>query len=154
MKYYFNAIDIKAVFNTTISNGSEIYLQLPDKKDSVEVNLNDMNGRKRDLYAPKYAARDFNFNCVTEGDDMEDFQKNYFGIWQLVKKAERIPVFNDHYNLTLNLYYEKQTNLSPMYSTSNGGYAVSYTLQFSETNPIDNIPIVELVDDLYNVLVP
>lgn len=153
MKYFFNAYDIKRYFNTEILNATSEYMQLPERKKSVTNNFEDENGQDIDLVAPKFDARVFNFNCVTKGETIPIFKEKYFALFNLLKIDGRYSVYNDFLDMTLFLFFVKQTNVSNMYKTAEG-FAMTHTLVFGETNPFDNIPMVTLVDDEFNVLIP
>lgn len=154
MRYLFNAVDFKVAFNTIITNGVNQFMQLPDRKDSVSTDFQDTDGIDIDLDTPKFAARAFDFNCVTIGETIDQYKQNYFGLFALLKQQGTYTCYCDEVDMTLGLYYKKQINLSGLYRTPERYFAQTFTLQFGETNPFSNIPIVELVDDGYNVLVP
>lgn len=154
MKYYINGYDLEAMFGVIITNGANAFLQLPDRKESVQNDFQNEDGIDIDLFAPKFKARTFAFNCVITAPTIEAFKTQYFGFFQLLKQQELYEVFNDWLNMMLFLYYQKQANISNMYNTSSGGFGMTFQLQFGETEPFNNMPFVELVDDLFNVLVP
>lgn len=154
MKYYINGYDLQATFGVLITNGTNAFMQLPERKPSVQNDFQNQNGIDIDLFEPKFAARTFVFNCVITAPTIEAFKSQYFGLFQLLKQQDEYTVFNDWLNMMIYLYFEKQTNISNMYSTPGGGFGMMFSLQFGETDPFGNLPIVELVDDLYNILVP
>jgi hypothetical protein len=154
MKNYINGYDLKAKFNLEIEKVTKVIMQYPARKKSVDIDLQDTNGHNIDLIKPKFSDRNFAFPCIITADTINEFKENYFGLFQLIKQGGEYYFYNDHVDMMLYLYYQTQSNLSDMYRTASGGYGVTFTLNFGETDPFGNIPIVELVDGDYSVLVP
>lgn len=153
MKYFLNGVDIEATYGCVITNGMDMFFQLPGRKDSVDNDFEDEDGEDIDLTAPKFKARPFGFNCTIDSTGPSDFKTKFFGMFAILKQQDTYTLYNDFFDMTLNLYYIDQTNPSGMYKTEKG-IAMSFTLNFGETDPFGNMPIVELIDDLGNVLVP
>lgn len=154
MKYFFNAYDIKKDFGIDITNSVNPLLQMPDRKTSITNDMEDENGQDIDLMSPKFSSRSFPFNCTLTADTIEDFKNKYFGLFQLLKIAGVYSVYNDFLDMTVFLFFQKQTNISNMYRTSNSGYGITFVLNFGEGNPFDNIPLVALIDDVGSILIP
>lgn len=153
MKTFFNGVDIKAQLNIDATNAGNMFQQMPELKDKVTVKYTSENGYRTDLVNPTYEARTFSLDFVIEAETVEDLIYNYWQLFYIFKVNERMPVYNDYVNMTIFVYYKKQNSLSPIYKTA-FGVAQTFQLQFNETDPFENIPIVTLVDDAFNVLVP
>lgn len=154
MNNLINAINLKTTFNTEVLNAVDQFMQLPDRKDSVKINVQDTNGIAIDLKTPKFEARPFAFKCVTIGATMDEYKSNYFGLFQLLKQQDTYQFYNDEVDMSIGIYFIKQTDLSGLYRTPERYYAQTFTLNFGETDAFSNLPIIELVDDGNNVLVP
>lgn len=153
MKYYLNGSNL-ATYGLTITNGVNAFMQFPERKDSISNDFEDEDGIDIDLFAPKLKARNFLFDCTLVGNDITDFKTKYFALFQLLKQQNSYTLFNDFLNIIITVYYIKQESISGLYNVPGGKYGIRFQLQFGEADPTTNIPTVELVDDLYNILVP
>ena len=153
MKTYWNGVDIKERFNISITNAGNAFQQLPQLKEKVTTKYTSENGFRTDLNKPTYEARTFLFECFIEAETVKELIAKYWAFFSLINVGEKSSLYNDFVDETIYIFYQKQNNLSQIFK-SNHGFAQTWQLQCSETNPFDNIPIVLLVDDAYNVLVP
>ncbi len=154
MNYYLNGSDVKTQYGMDISNGVNMLMQLPTRKQSISNDFEDQNGLDIDLAVPKFSARQFIFECLITAPTISALQQFYFGLFSALKAGETYSLYNDYLQMTVNIYYIKQTNLGNIYRTSKAGYGIKFQLNFGERDALSNIPIVVLVDDEYNVLVP
>lgn len=155
MKYILNGYDLEEKFGLIIKNGVDPLLAMPERKESVTNDFQDQNGIEKDLAAPKFKARTFVFDCALEANDANDLQVKYFGLFNLLSQQGVYTLYNDFLNLTVTIFYTKFTsNNSGLYKTSNNKIATDFKLEFGETDPYGNIPIVYLVDDVDRYLIP
>lgn len=155
MRKFINGKDLELNYGLVISNGTNMLMQLPDRKDSqISNDFLDENGLNIVLFDARFAARTFTFDCTLTADNVEDFKIKYFGLFRLLIVNDTYTYFDEWLNMTVNIYYQKQLTPSQMYKTQSGGVGMTFQLQFGERNPFDNIPYVELADDGFNVLVP
>lgn len=154
MKNIVNGITLEDTFNTVVPNSVKLFMALPDRKTSVSNDWEDENGLDIDLTNPTFEARTFQFQCVTRGATMEELKANYFALFTLLKISGQYTWYNDFVNMTIYVYFQKQTSMDNVYKDGNGGLAINHTLQFGETDPTLNLPNVYLVDDQNRFLVP
>lgn len=154
MENYLNGIGMQAEFNTIVTNGVAVFYQMPTLKDSVSTNFQDTDGTDTDLDSKTFESRTFTLNCVLTAASIAEFNAKFWGLFSVLKINGVYTLYNDFYNLTLFIFYQKQLSPSALYRTEGGGYAQQFQLQFSEGDPFLNIPVIELVDDLNRVLVP
>jgi hypothetical protein len=154
MENYINGIGLRATFGTIVTNGVNVFYQMPELKPSVTTDFQDSNGVDTDLADKHFTSRTFVLNCTLEADNIADFNLKFWGLFGLLKINGVYSLYNDFYNMTLNVFYQKQISPSGLYQTSSGGIGQQFQLQFTEGDPFLNIPVVELVDDLNRVLVP
>lgn len=153
MNYIVSGINLKEIFGVSIKNGVNAMLALPDRKQSLSHDFPEEDGIDIDLSNPTFSARDFTFNCILEGDTVEELTSRYLGLFTLLKQEGTYSIYNDFINITINVFYQKQGNLSDIQRTS-AGYAITFDLTFGEADPNTNLPTVYLVDDLNRFLVP
>lgn len=154
MENYLNGIGLQATFNTIVTNGVAVFYQMPSLKDSVTTNFQDTDGTDTDLDDKKFESRTFTLNCVLTAQTIDDFNTKFWGLFSILKINGVYTLYNDYYNVTLNVFYQKQISPSALYRTPTHGFAQQFQLQFGEGDPFSNIPVIELVDDLNRVLVP
>lgn len=154
MVYILNGVDLEATFGVVIKNVVNALMALPDRKPSLSHDFPDENGLDVDLSNPTFVARDFTFNCVLTADTVENLKNQYFAFFTLLKQQGSYQLYNDFLDMTIDIYYQKQANLSGIQAITNNGYAVTFDLNFSETDSDLNIPIIYLVDEQNRFLVP
>jgi hypothetical protein len=155
MQYTINSVDLKTTYGIDIKNGVNAFLAMPDRKASVQHDFPEENGIDIDLTEPTFSARTFTFNCIQSSSTVADLQTKYWALFNLLKIAGSYAIYNDFLAATLQVYYQKQANLSNIQKNSQGGYSITYDLIFGESDPFaQNIPNVFLVDDQNRFLVP
>lgn len=146
--YILNGKDLFGVFGTTVQSGSGSFLSFPERKGSLQHNWSDQDGLDIDLTSPKFEARDFRLQCTLISDARDDFWNKYNGLFTELSTMGTHQLYVEDLDKTYTLFYKSQTNLKKLTrlnSTSQIG--VSFDLIFGETDPMDNIEAVYLVDD-------
>lgn len=154
MKNYINGNDLEDIFNTEITNAVNVFWPFPDRKASTTVNQPDRNGQQIDLQAPTFDPRTFTLNCCMSSGSISSLGTLYWGLFQLIKVKGFYSLYNDYVDMTLQVFFTKQQNLTSPYHNSKGGISIKFDLIFGEGNPFANIPVVFLVDDQNRFLVP
>lgn len=147
--------DLEATFNTKISNSVNPLLNFPDAKPPLSHDFPEEDGTQYDTDTPPtFQSRTFIFNCVTSGDSISDCKAAYLALFSLLRQPGLKQYYDDFLDIAVNLIYQKQTGFQDLYENSDGGWSLKYSLQFTESNPNDNLPTILLVDDQNRVLVP
>lgn len=157
MQFILNGQDLETTYGVIITNGVNAMMALPDRKASVSHDFPEQDGLDIDLTQPRFSARAFVFNCVLHAISIQDLQNKYFALFTMLRGAGSYQLFNSFLNLTINIYYTKQSNIGNIYkSVKNGveGYAIKFDLNFNETNPDDNIPNIYLTNQDGQFLIP
>jgi hypothetical protein len=149
-----NGYDLKTTFNCVFENAVNVMWGFAQRKASLKNSFANKNGDDIDLVNPKMEARNFIFNCVVSGKDMAELKNNYFALYPILKGGNVYSLYNDVADMTMSIYYQKQSGLTSPYRNSENGYSVRFQLEFDETDPDLNIPNIYLVDDQNRFLVP
>lgn len=153
MTNILNGNDLYSTYGLTITNVVPALLALPDRKASVSHDFPEENGISIDLTNPAFSARTFTFNCILQADTVGDLKNRYQGLFTLLKIAGTYQFYNSFLDMTVYLFYQKQSNLTSVNRTASG-FAIKFDLQFGETDPDANLPDVYLVDDQNRFIVP
>lgn len=154
MDYIINGSSLRDIYNTESTNAVPLFWPMPDKKQSVRVDLPDMNGVKIDTESPRFSARQFTLSCVMSGLTILEVKNTWFGLFSLLRIGGLYSMYNDYVDMTIYVTYSKQQNLTAPYQNSNGGLSIRFDLLFEESDPFINIPNVFLVDESNRFLVP
>lgn len=149
MQATFDGYDLKESFGIVFTNGSDTFLALPKRKDSVNHNWPEEQGIDIDLSNPTYESRDFVLNCALIASSRADFFTKYDAFWTQLSSLGTHELYHADLDKTFLVFYKSQANvtkLSKIINTTKVG--IKFDLTLSETNPDDNIPAVYLVDDL------
>lgn len=146
--YILNGKDLFGVFGVTVQSGSGTFLSFPERKGSLQHNWSDQDGLDIDLSAPRFEARDFRLQCTLITNSRSDFWTKYNGLFTELSAMGTHQLYVEDLDKTYTLYYKNQTNLKKLTRLANNMLiGVSFDLVFGETDPMDNIEAVYLVDD-------
>lgn len=146
--YILNGKDLFGVFGTTVQKGSGSFIAFPERKGSLQHNWNDEDGLDIDLVSPKFEARDFRLQCTLISNDRSDFWTKYNGLFTELSTMGTHSLYISDLDKTYAIFYKNQSNLKKLTRLEGDmKIGVSFDLIFGETDPMDNIEAVYLVDD-------
>lgn len=154
MQAQWNAHDMKETYGIVISNGTNTFLALPQRKASVSHDWPEEQGIEIDLDQPTFEPREFTLNCALIATSRDDFFAKYDGFFTEISTMGIHELYINDLDKTFLVYYKSQQNctkLSKIINTTKVG--IKFDLVLGETNPADNIPAVYLVDDEDNFLI-
>lgn len=111
--FFLDGIDIYTTFGVVIEEGSADFLRYPPKKNSIEHDWQDANGRDVDLSRIFFDQREGVLNCAIFATSEEDFwTKHEQFISQWMQPGLRRLIFKSHGERSYYVYYKETNNYS------------------------------------------
>ncbi|MFN3341905.1 MAG: hypothetical protein ACK40M_04365 [Flavobacteriales bacterium] len=150
--WFIDGIDLYLNFGIVIETGSADFLKPPPKKESIEHDWRDSNGREVDLERFFFDQREGALNMALIGTSEEDFREkldNFIG--HLTKPGLRRFSLKAHGDRSYYIYYKQTSNftaLKPLRGSDLDGKVVyKFSILVVEPEPQLNPADTFLVDE-------
>lgn len=149
--WYIDGVDLFTVFNLFIEDGSADFLKFPPKKQSIEHDWQDANGRDVDLSRVFFDQREGVLNMAIIATDKEDFfTKQQLFISQMMQPGLRRLTLSSHGERSYYIYYQECNNyrpVKPLKGPDTGLYAYRFSMVVVEPEPQIDASHQFLVDE-------
>lgn len=85
-RYYIDSMDLWVHFKVGVESGSDDFLKMPKRKESITRNWQDENGIEVDTSRPFFEAKEIELKCHIIADNEQDFWENYYRFLNILKK--------------------------------------------------------------------
>ncbi|MCZ4244983.1 hypothetical protein [Pedobacter punctiformis] len=149
-----NNKDLESVFGVIIeSDGLNEFLAFPKRKDSLNHNWPEVNGKDIDLSNPTFEARKFTLKCVltalgsTDQIRNDNFWSQYNGLFTELSGVGTHEIYLASIDKTFIAYYVDQQSVSKItHVDQEKKLIIKFDIIFQESDPFANIQKVYLVD--------
>jgi hypothetical protein len=150
-RWYIDGIDIFTTFGVFIEEGSADFLKYPPKKDGIEHDWKDANGREVDLSRFFFDQREGVLNMAIICTNATDFwTKHDQFISQMIQPALRRLSLASHGDRSYYVYYKECNNYSaikPLTGDDAGLFAHRFSMVVVEPEPQVDASHQYLVDE-------
>jgi len=156
-KWYIDGIDIFTAFGLFIEEGSTDFLKFPPKKDAIEHDWMDANGRDIDLSRVFFDQREGTLNMAIIATDMDDFfTKQQSFIATMIQPGTRRFTVTAHGQRDYFIYYKECNNYKAekaLTGQQTGLFAYRFSMVVVEPEPQIDASQVFIVDHDDNYLI-
>ena len=150
-KWFIDGIDLYTAFNVFIEEGSADFLKFPPKKQSIEHDWMDANGRDVDLSRIFFDQREGVLDMAIIATDSEDFfLKQGLLISQMIQPGTRRLTLSSHGERSYYIYYKECNNyrpVKPLTGADTGLFAYRFSMVVVEPEPQVDASHQFLVDE-------
>lgn len=137
-RYWMDGRDLWDVFGVIVEDGSEGFLKLPAKKDSITHDWIDQDGIEVDLTNIFFHDRDITLTCVMIADNETDFWiKRSAFIAQLRQPGARRIEINELGARSFYVYYKENTGFNRYTRILEGNVVCRFLILFCENEPTE-----------------
>lgn len=156
-RWFLDGVDLFAIFNVFIEEGSADFLKFPPKKSSIEHDWQDANGRSVDLSRIFFDQREGTLNMAIIATDSEDFfTKQQLLLSQLLQPGTHRLTMASHGERSYYIYYKECSNyktVKALNGEDTGYFAYRFSLQVVEPEPVVDASHQFLVDGEGNYII-
>ena len=155
-RYFINGIDLWDAFGIFIQKGSDDFLKLPERKDSITHDWMDTNGIDIDLSTPFFKEKSIALDCAMIAADATDFWTKYQQFVSLISQPGLLRFEPTHLGRFFFVYYKNCSTYQKLTKLNSGGViyvATKFTINIVEANPDTNNQNVYIIDEAGRFLI-
>jgi len=135
--YFLDGRDLWDTFNIGVESGSDDFLKIPERKDSITHNWLDEDGTDVDLSRTFFKSREVNLHCFSQNANREKFWENYNSLITLFRKPGSRRLTITRHNKDYFVYYKDNNAYQSFRFTvmPSGSILTKFTLTLAEPKP-------------------